>query len=239
MTMHASKGKATPASAATKRAVVKTVRACLTEAVKRGHIDKNPARYVALPPAEENVPEPLTTEEIRALVQVCQHRRNGARWLVAFASGLRQSEALGLQWPDVDFDQSTITIRRTLTRPVWRHGCGTKPECGASTARKCPKAIAPPRTGSAKTTGSHRTIVLDDVTLAEMKRHRRHQQEERMRFPLPWPEEEWVFTNQMGGPLDHRSDSRQWRTLLRDAGVRQVRLHDARHTAATMLLVQG
>src|SRR5699024_11713789 len=65
------------------------------------------------------------------------------------------------------------------------------------------------------------------------------QQEERMRFPLPWPEEEWVFTNQMGGPLDHRSDSRQWRTLLRDAGVRQVRLHDARHTAATMLLVQG
>src|SRR5699024_9429443 len=159
---------------------------------------------------EEDVAEALTTEEIAVLAQVCQHRRNGARWLVAFASGLRQSDALGLQWPDVAVDQSTITIRCPPTTPVGRHGSGMKPECGASTARKCPRAIPPTRTGSAKTTGSHRTIVLDDVTLAEMTRHRRHQQQERMRFPLPWPEEDWVFTNQVGGPIDHRSDSRQW-----------------------------
>src|SRR5699024_12230099 len=124
MTMHASKGKATPASAATKRAVVKTVRACLTEAVKRGHIDKNPARYVALPPAEETVPEPLTTEEIRALVHVCQHRRNGARWLVAFASELRQSAMAGCQFrPEHPHDppharQASVAPRLQTDTPV-------------------------------------------------------------------------------------------------------------------------
>jgi integrase len=54
-----------------------------------------------------------------------------------------------------------------------------------------------------------------------------------------WVEQGWVFTNRLGGPVHPRVDHDAWKFLLRKAGVRDARLHDARHTAATMLLLLG
>lgn len=48
-----------------------------------------------------------------------------------------------------------------------------------------------------------------------------------------------MFATPAGKPIDPRNDHRAWQQLLRDAGVRRARLHDARHTAATLLLAQG
>ncbi|MDM4784684.1 tyrosine-type recombinase/integrase [Micromonospora sp. b486] len=50
-------------------------------------------------------------------------RRNSARWAVALALGLRQGEALGLRWSDVDLDAGTLIVRRGRQRPRWEHGC--------------------------------------------------------------------------------------------------------------------
>jgi hypothetical protein len=54
-----------------------------------------------------------------------------------------------------------------------------------------------------------------------------------------WHDAGYVFATPTGKPIDPRNDHRAWRQLLRDAGVRPARLHDARHTAATLLLAQG
>ena len=72
-----------------------------------------------------------------------------------------------------------------------------------------------------------------------MRAHRTAQLEERLRAGSEWQDNGLVFTQPNGKPVDPRADNRAWKALLRDAGVRDARLHDARHTAATLLLLQG
>jgi integrase len=50
---------------------------------------------------------------------------------------------------------------------------------------------------------------------------------------------DWVFTSRTARPLVPNSDYHQWKALLKAAGVRDAQLHDARHTAATVLLILG
>ncbi len=54
-----------------------------------------------------------------------------------------------------------------------------------------------------------------------------------------WTDHDLVFPNELGGPMDDRNDYRAWVKLLRTAKVRRIRLHDGRHTAATLLLAEG
>jgi integrase len=61
--------------------------------------------------------EPYSVDEVKRLLETAQKRRNSARWAIALALGLRQGEALGLKWTDVDLDLGTPTVRRSLLRP--------------------------------------------------------------------------------------------------------------------------
>ena len=79
--------------------------------------------------AEEEI-QPLTVEEAQRLLLAASRRRNGTRWAVALALGLRQGEALGLQWPDVDLTTATVRVRQALQRRTWQHGCTDPHQCG-------------------------------------------------------------------------------------------------------------
>ncbi|MGY1633061.1 tyrosine-type recombinase/integrase [Geodermatophilus sp. SYSU D01186] len=72
-----------------------------------------------------------------------------------------------------------------------------------------------------------------------MRTHRAAQAAERIAAGSEWQDNDLVFCQENGRPLEPRGDHRAWRALLADAGVRSARLHDARHTAASMLLQQG
>ena len=61
-----------------------------------------------------------------------------------------------------------------------------------------------------------------------MRAHRTAQLEERLRAGSEWQDNGLVFTQPNGKPVDPRADNRAWKALLRDAGVRDARLHDAR-----------
>ena len=69
--------------------------------------------------------------------------------------------------------------------------------------------------------------------------HKSAQSRERVAARQVWQEGDWVFTSQTGRALVPNSDYHRWKALLRAAGVRNARLHDARHTAATVLLILG
>ena len=69
--------------------------------------------------------------------------------------------------------------------------------------------------------------------------HADAQAEERAHAANLWHEQGWVFAQPTGKPIDPRADYGEWKELLAAAGVREARLHDARHTAATFLLVLG
>src|SRR3954463_15459389 len=89
----------------------------LTVAVQRGHVPRNVAALVD-PPAQRpsDLGTALSLDEARAVLEAAAHVRNSARWTVALALGLRQSEALALQWKDIDLLANTVTVRRSIHR---------------------------------------------------------------------------------------------------------------------------
>ena len=190
----------------------------LRVAMQRGKIARNVATLVDPPAVKRPTTAlPLTVDEARRVLQAAEQARNSARWTVALAVGLRQSETLGLRWSDIDLDVGTLTVRRGLHRVA-----------GKGLVYEEPKAER-----------SRRTLALPAPLVMALRRHRGVQLEERQAAGSLWEEHDLVFAQVNGRPLDKRSDWEGWKALLTRAGVREVRLHDGRHTAATLLLSEG
>lgn len=222
-------------SAGTAHHVHRTARNALNEAVRRGHLTRNPAILAKAPALSEEEVEPYEVPEVQRLLAAAAQRRNSARWAVALALGLRQGEALGLKWDDVDLAKGTFRIRRSRIRPKYEHGCGG--DCGRP-AGSCPKRRnIRPVTGDVKSKAGRRTVGLPAPLVALLRKHRAEQDAERARARQLWHDEGWVFATRTGGPLNHNTDYHEWKRLLKTAGLREARLHDARHTAATVLLI--
>lgn len=224
-------------SAGTAHHVHRTLRNALNEAVRRDYLARNPILHAKAPKLTEEEVEPYGIEEIQRLLNVVSGRRNGARWVVALALGLRQGEALGLMWSDIDLDQGTLRIRRGRLRPKYEHGCGGT--CGHKPGYCPDRKQIRPDTGDTKSRAGKRTMGLPDPLIALFKKHKLLQDEERLKARQLWHDEGWVFTRPDGRPLNPNTDYHEWKELLAEAGLRDARLHDARHTAATVLLILG
>jgi integrase len=136
---------------------------------------------------------------------------------VALAVGRRQSEALALRWSDVDLDNGTLSVRRGIHR-----------EGGQRLVYEEPKADR-----------SRRTLALPAQLVEALRAHRIAQFEERLAAGPLRHDQDLVFAQPNGKPIERKSDWHAWKHLLREAGAREVRLHDGRHTAATLLLSEG
>lgn len=121
----------------------------LKVAVRRGKVGHNVCTLIDPPSMTEIEIEPLTQEEARRILDVTNGRRNGARWSVGLALGLRQGEALGLRWKYVDLKAGTVKVWWQLSRANWRHGCDDPHACGAKYHRAaCPKKCAKHKHGA-------------------------------------------------------------------------------------------
>jgi integrase len=92
---------------------------------------------------------------------------------------------------------------------------------------------------STKSFAGKRTIGLPPPLVQLLREHRCEQERERLAAGQLWEDGGWVFTDELGRPINPSTDYHAWKRLLKRAGVREGRLHDARHTAATVLLVLG
>jgi integrase len=185
----------------------------LRVASQRGKVARNIATLVNPPTVTRpQTALPLNTEEARRVMAAAQAHRNAARDVE-----LRQSETLGLRWTDVDLDNGTLSIRRGL------HRVG-----GQGLVYEEPKADR-----------SRRTLALPKQLVEALRTHRAAQLEERIAAGPLWEDNDLVFAQANGRPIERKSDWHSWKALLREAGVREVRLHDGRHTAATLLLSEG
>ena len=189
----------------------------LKVAMQRGRVARNVCGLVDSPSVPRHEIRPLRATEARAVLDAAEDGRNAARWSVALALGLRQGEALGLSWEDLDLDEGTLTVRRALQRQTGRGLVLVEP----------------------KSRAGHRTISLPEQLITSLRAHRAEQAAERLRAGNVWEDHGLVFVQPTGKPIDPRADYGAWKQLLVDAGVRDARLHDARHTAATLLLSQG
>jgi integrase len=246
--------------------VHRTARTAFGEAFKRGYLARNPVALARPPRVEDFEVDPFEADEVSRILALALTKRNGVRFVIALALGLRQGEALGLKWSRLHEASQTLEIMRALQRRTWQHGCADPHACGARYhktrpcpkdckrhQRPCPPPCPPDCQGHArwcsqrrggglvevdvKSRAGRRGIALPDQLFTLITEHRRAQEQEREHAGTEWQEGGWMFAQPNGKPLDPRRDLAEWKTLLREAGVREARLHDARHTAATTLLL--
>ena len=225
-------------SPSTAHQVHRTLHAAFGLAVESGYMPRNPATRKIAPQVRKIKVRPYEADEVRRLIDTALREFGGVRWVIALALGLRQGELLALQWSDVDLEHGELTVGYSRPRPQYRHGCN--PACGQKYPGRCPRKVRTnPERGETKSDASQRTIGMPDELTKLMKAHRDNQVQAKVRAGSQWKGGDWVFTDLMGEPLNNIGDYRRWKALIKRAGVRDARLHDARHTAATILLLLG
>jgi integrase len=196
--------------------VHQVLRTALALAVRWELVSRNVAKLVDKPRVEHKPINPLTPAEARTLLSVIRGHRLEALFSVALSLGLRQGEALGLRWADVDVDNGTLHVRNQLQRIAGR------------------LTLVPPKTAK-----SRRTLVMPPLTVDALRQHQKRQVAEKTWAGSKWTETDLVFANRTGGPTQARRVIEQFHDLLERAGMRRIRFHDLRHSCATLLLVQG
>jgi integrase len=214
-----------PMSPATLKRVHAVLRAALNKAVRQRYLTFNPLLSVELP----DVPRPQTTvwtaEEAIYFLDYLdgdpelnrKPERLRALYHMALVTGMRRGELLGQRWEeDVDLDAllTTVAEQRVRTR-------------------------AGVVVGKPKTKAGERAVTFDGGTGAVLARHRAEQQAEREAWGDAWTDTGLVFTAEDGSPLDPDYVSRHFQALCKKAGVPVIRLHDLRHTSATLGLLAG
>ena len=203
------------------RSSMNQVRAVLSqsmdEAMVSGYVKSNLVKFVKLPKKKKPDPVYLTYEEVMAIKKTALMMGSWLRWALALLYGVRQGECLGLRWEDVSIDEGVLRVRKSLGRVTGR---GLLLE-------------------DLKTSSSIRDLPLPNEMIELFRQHKRKQLEQRLLAGSDWIESGHVFTTNIGTPIDNGNDRKAWDRLLKSSGVRAIKLHAARHTAATMLLGRG
>ena len=192
------------------------LRCALNQGVRWELVPRNVAALTDPPQHCPREIQPLNPEQASALLAAVDGHRLEALFTVAVGLGLRQGEALGLCWDAVDLDAGLLSVRRTLER-----------------------AGVVPRFGRPKTARSRRTMTMPGIVAAALRKHRTRQLEERLAVGARWKDSGLVFTTSTGTAVDKSGLCRTFKGILRAAGLPNIRYHDLRHTAATLLLAQG
>ncbi|MBO0784046.1 MAG: site-specific integrase, partial [Ktedonobacteraceae bacterium] len=140
---------------------------------------------------------------------------------LAVTTGMRKGELLGLQWSDINWDQQTLQVKRTVT---YLQEDGSKARF----------IETEPKTASSK-----RTIILPPFVIDLLRSHRARQSQVRWKIGSSWRNQDLVFTNSRGGHYYIGVLHQQYEKLLDVAGLPRMRFHDLRHSAATILLSLG
>jgi integrase len=184
-----------------------------------GLIPRNATESVKPPQPSREEMCPLTPEQAKLLLKVAHETgdRLEALYVLAIHTGLRQGELLGLTWDDVDLEDGSLQVRRTLT--ITKNG---------------------PLFTSPKTTGSRRSVKLTSHAIEAVRHHLERQLGEIDRVGSLWSENGLIFASEMGESLNrHNLTRRSFKPLLKRAGLPQIRFHDLRHTCATLLLTRN
>ncbi|MDP8976461.1 MAG: site-specific integrase [Actinomycetota bacterium] len=188
----------------------------LADAVEWGLLPRNPARSVRPPKEKTREMTVWRTEELKEFLAATRDHRFYPLWVVFLTTGLRRSEAAGLRWDDLDLDRGTLAVRHTRVAVDYR------------VEDSEPKSIK-----------SRRLVSLDDPTVLALRQHRKRQLEERLAAGPLWQDSGLVFVQEDGQPYHPDTISYFFEKTVKRVGVPPIRLHDLRHTSATLALAAG
>lgn len=193
----------------------------LTRAVKWGIVAKNVCEDASPPIPEKKKPFAWTEEETTKFLKSVKDDKYCAAFWLGLQAGLRRGEIFGLRWQDIDFTTGIAEIKQSVV----------------TTSKG--NTLKPP-----KTEDSQNTVVLSQSTLDALLGHRAKQIRhiklyEETYGPKSYQDQDLVFANEDGGIRDPNAFGRYFKRRIEEADVRPMRVHDQRHTAATLMANAG
>ncbi|UYQ62683.1 tyrosine-type recombinase/integrase [Streptomyces peucetius] len=202
-------------TAATAKESHRVLRTALTAACREELVTRNVASLVEPPRAKSRELSPWSLDETLDFLAVARKDPLYAAFVLAIAMGLRRGEIIGLRWVDVDLDKRVLYVRQQTQR---RRGVLYNDD---------PKGRR------------RRAVPLPAMCIAPLRWHRMRQTAAKLRAGESWDEGGYVFATRNGRPVEPRNVYRSFTRVADSAGLRVIRLHDARHGCATLLTAAG
>lgn len=199
--------------------VHKVLHDALKMAVQWGQLTRNVSELVKPPKIPKAETKVWTEEELVRFLEFTKNSRYYIIFLLAATTGMRRGEVLGLKWDDIDLKSGKLTVRRSYTRGLVGH------------------IFQEP-----KTRAGIRSIVLPQQTIDALKQHRLLLDEDTRKSEkkgLEYNDHGLVVQTKNGFPVNPYYLESRWLDLLRKSGLPKIRLHDLRHTHASLLLKAG
>jgi integrase len=188
----------------------------LNAAVNKGILSHNPVKLTKNVALNKKPITPLSQHEVRKLLDSTAGTFQHARFHIALLLGLRQGEALGLTWSDIDIEGKKIRVHTQIQK------------------------IDGKRTfTSLKTDSSNRIVMIGDSTCLALASHRLIIKQMASQAGKAWNEMDLVFPNKHGEPVQSKWDYQRWINALAKCEIPRRSLHNARHTAGTLLYSSG
>jgi integrase len=188
----------------------------LARAVQQSEVARNVADLVDAPAVANLEMMVLTGQQPARLLSALEGERLEALFVVALSAGLHRGELLALRWKDVDLDRGVLAVTGSLQ--------GTTRDT---------LVIGSPKSGRS------RAVALGPQAVAALREHRARQVDERLRAGSLWSNLDLVFSNEFGRYLSPTTLTSALDRVLRQAGLPDIRFHDLRHSAATLMLSHG
>lgn len=208
-----------PLSPNTVRRIHATLHRALRDATRWGHLQRNPAASAVKPRQPTLGARDIQTwsaTELRQFLVTVSNDRLFAMWRLAAMTGMRRGEIVGLRWSDVNLDAHRLAVRQTVTATGSRLTFGEP-----------------------KTKRGKRSVALDRETVAALMAWKEMQDQERDSWGGAWESTGLVFTRENGALVNPDRLSSWFRAGSERARVPQIRLHDLRHTHASLALQAG
>lgn len=204
-----------PLSAATRRGLLGVLQHALDDAVRAGLLGSNVAASVKKPKVRRPEMHTWSAAELAAFLHATREDRMAPLWHLLALTGLRRGEALGLKWSDVDFDHGRLALQRQ--RKIVRY-----------------KVVETPLK-----TDKPRAVSLDADTTAVLQRQSRQQLDDAAEWAAAWTGDGHVFTREDGAPWHPDRVRVLFQKAVKATGAPRRRMHDLRHTWATLALRAG
>ena len=184
-------------------------------------IKESPVGAGTRPKVTQEQTDVYTKEEVIALFELLQNEPIQWRIFITLAitTGLRRGELLALKWAEIDFDRGTLQVNHSLT---YTKAFGLQ--------------LNPPKTKS-----SQRTVSIPRYLLEDLKKYKHMKNQERLQAEELWEggEHFFLFSTWNGKPLYPSTPRTWWGRFIKRTNFKYIRLHDLRHTAATLLINEG
>lgn len=190
----------------------------LQQAVNNGYLRFNPADACILPRIEKQEIKPLDEAQISTFLRAIHGHRFENLYIVTLFTGLREGEALGLQWDCVDLDKGQLVINKQLQLS---RGSGGE------------YVLVPTKNSKG------RCITLAPFVVNTLRKERRAQLENRLRYGECWSNTGFVFTDELGLHLKHSTVYKNFKAIVRQIDLPAARFHDLRHSYAVASIRSG